>query len=179
MKFLVLRAQAGDRAALDGLLRLSQSELFAYIGRLVGDRERAADVLQDTFLIVCKQIRWLREPRVVRAWMFRIATREAWRAMRRDRRAHHASLENNEPSDDGGCPSPDRVIDAFEVARLLEKIDALPPNTRALVHLHYLAGLSLRAAADVLEIPFGTAKSRVNYALTSLRRDVDAETKGT
>ncbi len=58
---LVLRAQCGDREALEELLRTIHSSLLGYITRLVG-RSNADDVLQDVFLQICRTVKWLREP---------------------------------------------------------------------------------------------------------------------
>src|SRR5690349_11160460 len=79
--FIVLRAQSGDRRALDELLRAIQPELLGYLARLVRDPHRAEDVLQDTFLIIVRQLGSLREARFFRTWAYRIATREAFRAI--------------------------------------------------------------------------------------------------
>lgn len=83
---LVLLAQQGDRQALDGLLRLSQASLGRYVASLVGgDAALADDVLQETLLRIVTRLRWLDEPLVFRAWAFRIASREAFRALGRRR----------------------------------------------------------------------------------------------
>ena len=49
-------------------------------------------------------------------------------------------------------------------------VEALPPNSRAVILLHYIAGMSLSAAAAAMDVPEGTAKSRLAYALSLLRR---------
>src|SRR6266480_4187172 len=85
---LVLRAQRGDRAALDATLKSIQRPLFGYIARLLARSSVAAeDVLQATLLRIVRNLEWLKEARYFRTWTFRIASREAFRALGRSRNA--------------------------------------------------------------------------------------------
>jgi len=164
----VVKAQAGDRDALALVLAHVQDELFGYLLRYTGRRDIAEDALQDTFLIVCRQLKWLRQPQFFRTWAYRIATREVWRRMR--------ELRDHEPlceADTGARAqtSMDPPTDAGERAKLLDRIALLPPNCRAVLLLHYWSGLSLASAAAALDVPVGTVKSRLAYALQLLRKD--------
>lgn len=161
---MTVRAQAGDRDALAWVLSCIQGELFGYLLHYTGQREVAEDALQDTFLIVCRQLKWLRHPQFFRTWVYRIATREAWRRMR-GLRDHEPLLE----AEAAGAIEP--VVDPEERAKVLERIASLPPNCRAVVLLHYWSGLSLASAAAALDVPVGTVKSRLAYALQLLRKD--------
>ena len=82
----VLRAQSGDRQALDSLFRAVQSPLYRYLLRLLSDPSLAEDVLQDVFLLIYRKLRWLRDPRLFRCWAYRIASREAFRKLKKERR---------------------------------------------------------------------------------------------
>src|SRR5262245_28890612 len=82
----VLRAQVGSRDALDALFRAVQTPLFRYLTGLLGDRVLAEDVLQEVLLRIYQKIAWLREPALFRPWCFRIATREAFKRLPRERR---------------------------------------------------------------------------------------------
>lgn len=84
---LVLRAQADDRAAQDELLRRVEEPLFGYLLALIGDRHLAEDVLQEVFVIGLRKLRWLRDAGLFRPWLYRIASREAFRALRLSKRA--------------------------------------------------------------------------------------------
>ena len=84
--FLVLRSQTGDNSAFDELLKLVQQPLFRYIYRLTGERALAEDVLQDIFIIIYRKLRWLENPKLFRAWAYRIASRETFRRLKMERR---------------------------------------------------------------------------------------------
>lgn len=163
---LVLLAQQGDRQALDALLRASQASLHRYVASLVGgDGAAAEDVLQETFLRIVRKLRWLDEPEYFRAWAFRIASREAFRAL--GRRAGGESLDDADPRALAVEPP---QLDPFERERLHEAVADLPPASRAVVSLHYFAELPLDEVADALGVPLGTVKSRLAYGLGLLRR---------
>lgn len=83
--WLVLQAQSGSREALDELFKSVQEPLFRYIVTVVNDRHLAEDVLQEVFIRIYRKLRWLREPHAFRAWSYQIATREAFRYLKRER----------------------------------------------------------------------------------------------
>src|ERR1700736_3328184 len=82
---LVLLSQAGDRAALEQLLRYSHAPLRRYITRLAG-ADLADDILQETSLQIFRKLPFLREPAVFRPWTFRIASRIAFSYLKHARR---------------------------------------------------------------------------------------------
>lgn len=170
----VVKAQAGDRDALGWVLAHMQDELFGYLLRYTGRRDIAEDALQDTFLILCRQLKWLRQPQFFRTWVYRIATREAWRRMRVLREHEPLPLPDVHP--EAHAPQvEDLPPDSEQRAKILDRIASLPPNCRAVVLLHYWSGLSLASAAAALDIPIGTVKSRLAYALELLRKDSPSE----
>jgi RNA polymerase sigma-70 factor (ECF subfamily) len=169
----VLRAQAGDREALDDLLRAVQGPLFGYVRGLVGERPLAEDVLQDVFLLIYRNLRFLREPELFRPWAYRIATRAAFKALRKERRwseqvRDEAVLEALPARAPGGA-QPDLV------ARLPELVGRVSPASRAVLLLHYLHEMPLDEVADVLGIAPGTARSRLAYGLEGLRKELRRE----
>ena len=82
----VLRAQSGDRDALDELLKAVQEPLYRYISKLVGGRATADDILQEVFIHIYRKLRWLREPELFWPWAYRIASREAFKRLKREQR---------------------------------------------------------------------------------------------
>lgn len=163
---LVLRAQTGDREALDALLRQVQGPLFRCIRGIVAQRELAEDVLQDVFVILCRNLAWLREPRLFKAWSYRIASREALRRLKRERRVSVVDERGLEGLPDPEVPDPVRR----ELAgRLPALVAGVAPACRPVLALHYLEELTLPVVADILGLPLGTVKSRLAYGLRQLR----------
>lgn len=169
----MLRAQCGDREALESLLREVQPGLLGYISRLAG-RDAAEDILQDVFLQVIRKLVFLREPELFRAWAYRIAGRAAFAFLKRKRRY-------TERHDDGivleEMPSvlENDVVGKELFAEMTARIDQLSPASRAVLHLHYTEERPLDEVAAILEISLGTAKSRLAYGLSCLRKQIEQE----
>jgi RNA polymerase sigma-70 factor (ECF subfamily) len=171
LTLLVLLAQTGDRASLEQLVREAYAPLRRYITRLAGEA-LADDILQETSLQIFRKLRFLREPAVFRPWTFRIASRIAFSHLKHARRwqplddapSEHLSTLNpalGEPPDE-----------AF-----LNLLDHVSPASRAVLLLHYQHDLSLEESAAILEIPIGTAKSRLHYGVATLRKHLTSERK--
>jgi RNA polymerase sigma-70 factor (ECF subfamily) len=162
----VLRAQTGDLAALESLLASVQGPLFRYVSSIVDDRSRAADVLQETFVRIWRKIGWLREPELFRPWAYRIASREAFRVLARDRRWN----ERADPRAlEALVAAEPRTLDAAVRAQLERVVATLPPASRAVIALVYFEEFTLAEAAAVLGVPPGTVRSRLAYGLRRLR----------
>ena len=82
---LVLLVQSGDTAAFEKLLRRLHAPMRKYVTKLAGESS-ADDILQDVSWQIFRQIRQLREPKVLRAWAFRIATRISFLYLKRQKR---------------------------------------------------------------------------------------------
>ncbi|MDT5269748.1 MAG: hypothetical protein QOH49_1934 [Acidobacteriota bacterium] len=169
--FLVLRAQSGDREALDALLALVQEPLYRYLLSLVRERHLAEDALQETFVRVYRKLGWLRAPELFRPWAYRIATREAFRQLKRERRWAE-QVRDEEALGAVAAPPPREELAPELSARLRDSVAGLSPASRAVVVLYYLHEMSLEETAAVLGVPLGTVKSRLAYGLESLRRQL-------
>ena len=167
---LVLLAQAGDRAALEQLLRNSHAPLRRYITRLAG-ADLADDILQETSIQIFRKLRFLREPAVFHAWTLRIASRIAVTHLKR---AHRW-----QPLEDSalGTVTPDPDLGGPPDAGFLSLLDRVSPASRAVLLLHYQHDLSLEETATILDIPVGTAKSRLHYGVATLRKHLTFERK--
>jgi RNA polymerase sigma-70 factor (ECF subfamily) len=165
---LAARAQLGDRGALEKLLHSLESPLHAHVSTIVNDRDLADDILQEVLLKVSRGLGSLREPEWVRAWAYRITTREAIRAARAERHQRHEAVE-----DWNDFPAPD-MEDAVAAEDLIDEVvarfDELPRRAQLVLRMRYLEELSQQEIAEALEIPLGTVKSRIAYGLSAIRR---------
>lgn len=168
---LVLLAQTGDRAALEQLLRDIHAPLRRYITSLVG-AALADDILQETALQIFRKLHFLREPAVFRPWTFRIASRIAFSQLKRDRRWEPLDAAPPEPLTTFDPNLGEPPDEAF-----LALLDYVSPASRAVLLLHYQQDLSLEETAAILEIPIGTAKSRLHYGVSTLRKHLISERK--
>lgn len=171
--WLVLRAQSGDRSAWDSLFRMTQTWLHRYLQRLTADGHAADEQLQSVFLVIYRNLRHLRDPRAYRSWVYRIASREVYRLIKRRRFKRDDSgslLETQAPPD---LPP----MDGDSLRELEREIHKLPPNSRTAIVLHYYEEMTIGRVAAVLDLPEGTVKSRIAYGLARLRRRLNQEVK--
>jgi RNA polymerase sigma-70 factor (ECF subfamily) len=168
---LVLLAQSGDRAALEQLLHDIYAPLRRYIIRLAGIT-LADDILQETSIQIFRKLPFLREPAVFRPWSFRIASRIAFSHLKHARRWQ--PLDDVPPEQ---LTAPDPGLGDLPDEVFLNLLDHVSPASRAVLLLHYQHGLSLEESAAILDIPIGTAKSRLHYGVTTLRKHLTSERK--
>ncbi|HEV7842737.1 MAG TPA: RNA polymerase sigma factor [Pyrinomonadaceae bacterium] len=171
----VLRAQAGDREALEELLKAVQEPLYRYVYRLVNDRTLAEDILQEVFILIYRKLGWLQEPTLFRFWAYRIASREAFKRLKRERRWGAQEVRDEALLAMIPAQAPEEALEPELVERLPALIARVSPASRAVLILHYLDELPLSEVADVLGIALGTAKSRLAYGLDSLRRAINEQ----
>jgi RNA polymerase sigma-70 factor (ECF subfamily) len=121
--------------------------------------------------IIARRISQLTDPRWFRAWAYRIATREALRRARAERRWRDAlrddALAGLEAIHD------DPTFDPDQIRLVVSEIETLSPASALVMRMHYVEELTFPEIAESLEIPIGTVKSRVAYGLTVLRRKLD------
>jgi RNA polymerase sigma-70 factor (ECF subfamily) len=177
---LAYRDQA-DSDAFPELVHRYERELYSYLRRYLGDAPMAEDAFQATFLQVHLKCDQFEEGRKFRPWLYTIATNQAIDAQRRNKRHKSVSLDRNtkpEGSDDVGTlmdlltskePSPELRIEAAQRRDWVrDAVEDLPDGLREAVHLVYYQGLKYREAADILDIPVGTVKSRLHSAILKL-----------
>jgi RNA polymerase sigma factor (sigma-70 family) len=156
MEAQVRAAQRGDPVAMDTLL----TDLAPWVGRICAAiaLEQGEDALQETLIVVLRNLPALRDPAAWRAWVRRIAVRESLRMVRDNREVTMRDLPEAMASSD--------LDTALDVRDTLRK---LPAQQRAVLVLRNLEDLSEQETAEVLGVPEGTVKSRLHRARRGFR----------
>ncbi len=180
-ELLLAYREGNDRQAFAELVSRYERELYSYLRRYLGDASMAEDAFQTTFLQVHLKCDQFEEGRKFRPWLYTIATNQAIDAQRRNRRHRNVSLDRNlrhEGTDDVGSlmdlleskePTPDNRVDSTQQQQWIRQaVEQLPDALREAVNLVYYQGMKYREAADILDIPVGTVKSRLHSAILKL-----------
>ena len=159
--------QEGDAAALEQLCRIYEQPLLRFLYFLTRSQDAAADLAQETWLQAITKKDSLRDPSKFKSWLFRIAQRRFYMSIRGSK--HEAAPCPEEvPGDEP--PLDEIVIREEEQVAALAALEALPPDRKALVWLVVAEECSHAEASAILDIPEGTARSRLHYALKDLRK---------
>ncbi|MDF1564933.1 MAG: RNA polymerase sigma factor [Deltaproteobacteria bacterium] len=179
---LMLAYQAGDVRAFEVLVRRHRGPVFNFILRVIGDREQAEDLVQETFFRLARNAESYREKSKLTTWLYTIARNLSIDALRRGRHrkttsldaplggdgAEGASLAEHLPGQEAGT---DRAASSARLGPVLkEAIEALPEEQREVFVLREYAGVPFKEIAEITDTPVNTVKSRMRYALEGLRR---------
>lgn len=169
---LVLRAQAGDQDAFAALAAPATDRLHAVARLIVRDPDGADDAVQEALVAAWRDLRGLRDPDRFDAWLYRILIRCCNRIAkgRRERRVVEIPLP-----DGGRAPGSDLASDVVLRDQLERAFRRLQPEQRVVLVLHHYLGLPLAESAQILAIPVGTMKSRVNRATQAMRASIEAD----
>jgi RNA polymerase sigma-70 factor (ECF subfamily) len=182
-ELLLAYRDSADPEAFSELVHRYERELYSYLRRYLGDAAMAEDAFQATFLQVHLKCDQFEEGRKFRPWLYTIATNQAIDAQRRNKRHKNVSLDRNtkpEGSDDVGTlmdlltskePLPEMRMETTQRRDWVRgAVESLPDGLRDAVHLVYYQGLKYREAAEILDIPVGTVKSRLHAAILKLNQ---------
>lgn len=166
---LIRRLSAGDEEALGTLMDRYGGALLHFAHRLVGDMQLAEEIFQDTMLKAWQQASSFRLDGHLKAWLFRVARNNAIDYMRKKR----VPIEEFTVCLETAATTfrPDREAERVWLsAELVEAMNELPPAYREVVDLRFFHQLCYQEIAQVLGIPLGTVKSRLNYAIQRLTK---------
>jgi RNA polymerase sigma-70 factor (ECF subfamily) len=173
---LVERAIGGDFEAFSILVRASTSRQYAIATLILRDGDRAQDAVQEALVAAWKGMSALRDPDAWDAWLHRLTVRACFQAARHEHRRELVELRVT--PDQMSTGAADVSVMLAERDRLERLLGLLPIDQRAVIVLHFYVGLPLTEAADVLDIPHGTAKSRLHRGLEALRSTMSTEPDG-
>ena len=171
---LVEAARQGDHEAFEVLASAAGDRLFAIARLTLRDAHLAEDAVQEAFVHAWRRLPTLRDPDRWDAWLHRLIVNAcADQGRGRQRRSVEIRMVRIERS-------------SGDLARSIEDHDQLDrgfrrlkPDQRVAVVLHFYLGLSVPEVADALGVPVGTAKSRIHYAVETLRAALEADERAT
>jgi RNA polymerase sigma-70 factor (ECF subfamily) len=172
---LLDRARRGDQEAFAAVIRHYDPGLRTLAYRLLGDRDRMDDALQEAYVKAFRALPRFRGDSKLGTWLYRIAYNACLDELKRSHRVIQLPLEEiAEPANSWADPG-EAVVRRHDLAQALA---ALPPDERATVLLVDAQGFDYKDAASVLGVPAGTVASRLSRARAAIRRAVSQVEEG-
>ena len=168
---LVERARRGDRQAFAELVRASGARLDATARLILRDPHLAQDAVQETLIRAWRDLPGLRDPATFDHWLHSLVAHACIDQIRKGRRRVievELAPIHDAPTHDSAAV----IADRDQLDRVLARLE---PEARAVVVLHFYLDLPLPRVADVLDIPIGTAKSRLHRSLGAMRSALTIE----
>jgi RNA polymerase sigma-70 factor, ECF subfamily len=171
-------ASKGDREALGTLICRYERTLFGLLVRMTnGDRHRADDLFQDTFLHAMKAASTFNSQRSFKPWVTAIAVNLVRDDARKRKVRGEITLDGSSPDEDrarypepvsNGASPMENIERQDEESGVHKAVQRLTHLEREVVLLHFFNGLTLLETSEILAVPLGTVKSRLHAALTRL-----------
>lgn len=172
----------GELHAFNTLVWRWQKPLFNFALRYLGNAEEAREVVQQTFIKVYQHLPRLKDHSRFATWLYQVTVNLCRDEIKKRRRRHTYSLESLQEAaeqtqtrsalalaDDSA--NPDRLVSRKELRDILARaLQQLPEEQRVVVIMKEYQGLKFTEIAAILRIPLNTAKSRMYYGLTALRK---------
>lgn len=154
-----VRLRRGDADAFDAVLARYQNRLYRYLLRLTANAAVAEDLFQETWLKVITRIHRYDERRPFEPWLFSVA---------RNLAIDHLRKASPESLDEPG--SLERMLERERRGLLERKLEELPALYREALSLRFEEEMTFEEIAEVISAPVSTVKSRVQRALSTLRK---------
>ncbi|MCD6308030.1 MAG: sigma-70 family RNA polymerase sigma factor [Candidatus Latescibacteria bacterium] len=166
----------GNLGSFDIIVYRYKNRLMNFVFRFVKDNDVAEDIVQETFLRVFRKRRDYKAIANFSTWIFTIAGNLAKSELRRRKRWNFLSIDaanegekNFELPDNGISPDRNTAISLLEDS-VQDAIDTLQPKYKEALILRDIEGLSYQNIAEIMRVPVGTVKSRVNRARMKLQK---------
>lgn len=168
------QAAMGD---FDRLYEEFASPIFNYVLRMVGDRDRAADITQDTFIKAYRKLDSLTDASSTRSWLYRIATNTAIDEMRRHRWVRlPEDADRGEHERPDTAPGPEATVMAASLdERVQRALLRLRPNHRQCLLLSDIEDMSAQQIGEVMDLSAGAVRTLLCRARGEMRHELSNE----
>ncbi len=165
---VVERLRARDAQAFRSLIERLQQPITGYLHRLVGDREVALDLAQDTFLQVYKEIEKTSDDLALDAWIYRIATNFGLRYLKRRHLRQFIGLEEREAFDESlAVAGPENSTETRILVQ--QALSGLKVKDAAVLQLHYGDGFTYEEIGQIFEMSSEAVRKRVARGVEKFR----------
>ena len=174
---LISRFQKGDERAYVELVNRYKDRLLNFVFQFLGDIEQAEDVVQDTMLRLYEKKHYYKEIAKFSTWIYTIARNLANTELRKRKRRKTTYLSQLSKERQFEIPAIQDDVDQslqneFINDRIQSAINNLPEHSKVVIILRDIQELSYEEISNIVEVPLGTIKSRINRARIQLQAEL-------
>lgn len=171
---LIIRCKQGEESAFDALYHAIAKKALWTAYLMVGQKDKAEDILQETFYICFRDIAKLQKPELFLAWFNRILIRNCWKA--REKRYEVVSYDESYMEELADELNVSETAESNQMKLIMRNaIDKLSLPLRTTIILFYYNDLSISEIANVMKCMQGTVKSRLHYSKKKLGKVLEKE----
>ena len=158
-----------EKEAYREVVERYQDKLLRYVGSLVGNKDKAEDVVQEAFIKAYINLRSFNTKRKFSSWIYRIAHNEAINYIKKY--SKETRLDDKQAEKLVGKSNIEEELERKEAIKILGKcLNKLPVKYKSVLVLYYLEDYSYEEISDILRIPTGTVGTRLNRGKKMLTR---------
>ena len=175
---LIFRFQNGDEQSYIELVKRYKDRLINFVFRLVNDRDQAEDIIQDTMLKLYTHKHYYKNIAKFSTWIYTIAGNFAKTELRKKKTRKVTNNSQLGPEDrdydpPSNDPNPQKLVESkFINKKIHEAIEKLPKHFKVVIVLRDIEKLPYEEISNIVDVPLGTVKSRINRARIQLQKDL-------
>ena len=177
-EMLISRFQSGDENAYVELVNRYKDKLTNFVFYFLKDEEHSEDIVQETFIRLYEKKHYYKEIAKFSTWIYTIARNLANTELRKKSRTkimYLSQMSNYKKDYDLKSSDPElnkNIEDEFLMKEIHAAIDKLPENYKSVIILRDIQGLDYEQISNIIGVPLGTVKSRINRARLQLQVDL-------
>ncbi|MBI3626935.1 RNA polymerase sigma factor [Candidatus Uhrbacteria bacterium] len=172
---LLAKIKRGDLNAFEQMLFIYEKSIFNHLYRLVGHRQDAEDLTQETFLKVYRKAEQINPEANFRAWLYKVATNTAYDWLRKKKKLGEVLVDESENNIFETIPakeSYDSIENKETQEEMAQALGTLKPIYKSVLMMYYYHDLSYQEIADALSLPINTVKTHIHRAKLALRQNL-------
>ncbi|SRR6056297_385173 len=168
---LIANYLEGDISAFNVLVRKHQGQLFNFLLKYIGDREVAGDIMQQTFVLMYKKLKKLKEREKFKSWLYSIAINQSKNYFRKKREINFSEITINDDLEfNPGKEHQFKTNDQTSNLIIKQALQTIPREQRVVIIMKQYHNLKFTEIASILNEPVNTVKARMYYGLNALRK---------
>ena len=173
VKELIAKFKAGDQAAFSEIVNRYRSQVAAIAYKLVSDFDEAADIAQDVFVKMAKNIHQYDESKKFYTWLYRISVNASIDFMRKNKRHRHEPLEHAYSASTKEQNSPDQTYNRERIQKYIATAaDSLNEKQKSAFMLRDVKGSKISEVADIMDMPEATVRWYLHRARTKIKKEL-------